>query len=203
MIIRSRSLLNPRLIRVSASPNGKPPGPPARYKTGSGAGVDDSDGTIPTVRRIVRPFGRAGGRRFLWDVVRGGGRQVSGVGDGLGLRLKTGLGGDAAGLDGVEEGLVLAFVLVGVGGGEVGDGFVEDVAGKQVGGDGDPVAGAGVDAGQGCPAPSGVHRHRGGGHGVDVGRAFPVPQLAYVEVTGLPSNTGTRCKPRKCRWPPA
>jgi hypothetical protein len=29
---------------------------------------------------------------------------------------EAGLGGDAAGLDGVEEGLVVAFVLVGVGG---------------------------------------------------------------------------------------
>src|SRR6478752_2720033 len=98
MIIRSRSLLNPRLIRVSASPNGKPPGPPARYTTGSGAGVDDFDGTIPTVRLIVRPFGRA---RFSGTIRKpqwafsGSVVATGSVGHPVGVKLGVG-SGDAA-----------------------------------------------------------------------------------------------------------
>src|ERR1700745_1684176 len=59
MRISSRSRLTPAAIRDCASPSGKPPGPPARYTTGSGAGCGDAAGTIPTVRSIVRPFGLA------------------------------------------------------------------------------------------------------------------------------------------------
>src|SRR5207253_1363379 len=51
---------------------------------------------------------------------------------------------------GVEEGLVVAFVLVGVGGREPGDGLVEDIGAAEVAGDGDPVARAGVRPRQ-CP----------------------------------------------------
>jgi hypothetical protein len=53
------------------------------------------------------------------------------------------LGGYPPCCDSFEERLVVALVLVGVGGGEAGDGLVEDVRAAQVRGDGDPIAGAG------------------------------------------------------------
>jgi hypothetical protein len=56
----------------------------------------------------------------------------------------VGFGGDPSLLDGVEEGVVVAFGLVGVGGREPGDGMAEDVGAAEVGGDGDPVPGAGA-----------------------------------------------------------
>jgi len=71
----------------------------------------------------------------------------------LGLRQASrishaGFGGEPPGGDGVDKSLVVAFVLVGVRARELGDGLVEDVGAAKVGGDGDPVAGAGVGAGQ-------------------------------------------------------
>src|SRR5580698_10804947 len=59
------------------------------------------------------------------------------------------LGGYPAGFHRVDQGLVVTFVLVGVGRGELGDRAVEDGRAAQVGGDGDTVAGAGVRPGQG------------------------------------------------------
>ena len=68
------------------------------------------------------------------------------------------MGGDAAVLLGLDEGVVVAFVLVGVGLGELGEGLVEGVAAAEVGGDGDAVAGAGVGPGQGPAAEAAVVR---------------------------------------------
>jgi enoyl-CoA hydratase/carnithine racemase len=62
-------------------------------------------------------------------------------------RLHTCLGNQPPGVHGRRESLVVALVLVGVGGGELGDGPVEHVALAQVGGDRDPVAPAGVRPG--------------------------------------------------------
>ena len=62
-------------------------------------------------------------------------------GTGLAARsLQTSLCDDAARIDGIDEGLVVAFVLIGVGGAEVGDGPIEDVAVAQIGGNSDAVA---------------------------------------------------------------
>jgi hypothetical protein len=45
-----------------------------------------------------------------------------------GSSLQAGLCNDPAGVHGLDQGLVVALVLVGVGTGEVGDGPVEDIA---------------------------------------------------------------------------
>src|ERR1700751_5401001 len=87
MRISSRSRLKPAAISDCASPSGKPPGPPARYTIGSGAGCRDAAGTIPTVRRIVRPFGLA---RFSGTTRKPQRASPGRVGG-------TGLGGHAAG----------------------------------------------------------------------------------------------------------
>ena len=72
--------------------------------------------------------------------------------------------------------------LIGVAQGEVGDRAVEGVGAAQVRGDGDPVAGAGVRAGQGRAAQPGVGaRGPPGSIDVDVRRALHVAQLAPVE----------------------
>src|ERR1700759_66633 len=68
------------------------------------------------------------------------------------LGSDAGLGGDPAGVAGGGQGREVALVLVGVGGGEVRHRLVEHLGGTQVGGDGDPVTGPGVRAGQGLPA---------------------------------------------------
>ena len=83
-----------------------------------------------------------------------------------------------------------AFVLAGVGGGESGDGLVEDAGAAEVGGDGDPVGGAGVRPGR-CPAAQfPVDPHAARHQGLDVDRVFPVPQLADIEVALLPVQAG-------------
>jgi hypothetical protein len=53
--------LNPESINPGALPIAPTPGPPAKYTTRSGAGVRDTDGTMATATRMVRPVGR---RRF-------------------------------------------------------------------------------------------------------------------------------------------
>src|SRR6476646_5217460 len=111
MRIRSRSRLKPAAIRACASPSGKPPGPPARYTIGSGAGCGDAAGTIPTVRRIVRPFGLA---RF-WGTTRKPQRASAGrvvgtglVGHAVGTNLGTGSADPAAALAGDANGSAVA-----------------------------------------------------------------------------------------------
>ncbi len=54
------------------------------------------------------------------------------------------MGDDAAGGGGRGKRLVVAFVLAGVGGSELGDGPIEDVRAAEVGGDGDGITGTGV-----------------------------------------------------------
>ena len=60
---------------------------------------------------------------------------------------------------GFDEGVVVALVLVGVAGGEVGNGVIDGVVGAEVFGDGDGVAGSGVGAGKGPAAHAGVEPH--------------------------------------------
>ena len=43
--------------------------------------------------------------------------------------LQAGLGGQPPGFHGLDQGVIVSLVLVGVGGGEVGDRLIEDVAG--------------------------------------------------------------------------
>jgi hypothetical protein len=66
--------------------------------------------------------------------------------------LQAGLCNDPAVLNGLSQRLVVTLVLVCVGTGEIGHGLVEDIAVAQVGRDGNPVARAGVGAGEGCCA---------------------------------------------------
>src|SRR6266581_1250471 len=91
-----------------------------------------------------------------------------------GRTSKTAFCGDLAGRDRVDQGLVVAFVLVGVGAGEFGDGPVEGVGAAEVGGDRDPVAGPGVRPGQGPAAQLAVHPQAAGDHGLDVDGELPV-----------------------------
>ena len=60
----------------------------------------------------------------------------------------------------------------------------------------------------GSPPDPGVDGHQARGHGVDVGRALPVAQLADIEVALLSVEPGDPCQPRKMsldacirRWP--
>ena len=62
-------------------------------------------------------------------------------------RLYAGLGDQPSGVHGRVEGLIVALVLVGVGGGELGDGPIESIALAEVGGDRDPIAPAGMRPG--------------------------------------------------------
>src|SRR3984957_14103862 len=71
--------------------------------------------------------------------------------------------------DGCEQRVVVALILVGIGLGERTDGLVEGVRRSQVGGDGDPIARAGVGPGQGRAAELTVGLHSLGDHLVHVG----------------------------------
>src|SRR5579859_3389416 len=97
------------------------------------------------------------------------------VGLGVSSRPASGRRGHAPGGDGGGEGLVVTVVLVGVGGGELGDGLVEDRGLAEVGGDRDPVTGPGVRPGQRPPAQLAVGAHSCRGHRFDVGGDLPVP----------------------------
>src|SRR3954447_2073413 len=83
---------------------------------------------------------------------------------------------------GLDEGVVVALVLVGVGLGELGDGAVERVTRAQVRGDGDAVTGAGVRLGEGGGTEPGVHRHGGRVQRLDEDGSLPVAELADVVV---------------------
>ena len=76
---------------------------------------------------------------------------------GGGSEARLGVGAPVG--DGSGERGVVAFVLVGVGFGEIGDRGVEFVGLAEVGGEGDAVTGAGVRAGQGPAAQARVDRH--------------------------------------------
>src|SRR4051812_11125631 len=95
-------------------------------------------------------------------------------------RSDPALGWDAAVLFRLNQRVVVALVLVGVGLGELGDGAVEGVVGAEVGGDGDAIAGAGMGAGERGGAHVGVDRHRGRRQRLDQRRTLPVPELADV-----------------------
>jgi hypothetical protein len=58
MRMSSRSRFNPASIKPGAAAIALPPGPPARYTTGSGAGVGDTGGAMATARRMLRPLAR-------------------------------------------------------------------------------------------------------------------------------------------------
>src|SRR5215472_13451438 len=90
------------------------------------------------------------------------------------VRLDTCLGNQPPGVHGRGERLVVALVLVGVGGGELGDGPVEHVSLAEVGGDRDPVAPAGVRPRQGRAAEPGVLRRAGHEQLFHVRAALPV-----------------------------
>src|ERR1700722_10554707 len=110
---------------------------------------------------------------------------------------QSGLGDDPPVGGGSLEGLIVALVLVGVGLGKRDNGIVECLAGSQVGGDGDPVAGAGVGPGQGPAAQPAVDRHGLGNHLVGVDRTLPVTQLTDVEVPLHPVDALDLVPPEK------
>src|SRR6185312_2231617 len=72
-----------------------------------------------------------------------------------------------------------------VGGGERGDRTVEGISLAQVGGDGDPVAPAGVRASERRAADARVQGSAGYEHAVDVGAALPIVKLPNVVVAGF------------------
>ena len=122
---------------------------------------------------------------------------------------QAGLADEATGADRIDQGLVVALVLVGVGGGEVGDRPVEGVAGAEVGGDRDPVPGAGVGAGEGRIRRSARRGSALGGH-VARRRRSPSSRAAGAGRSRGPGRPRpvTRCQPRKMslaacirRWP--
>src|SRR6266568_4811865 len=90
----------------------------------------------------------------------------------------------------VDERLVVTLVLIGVRAGELRNGLVEYARAAQVGGDGDPVAGAGVCPRQRPAAERAVHPQAARHHGLDGEGEFPVPQLADIEVTRPPVQAG-------------
>jgi len=81
--------------------------------------------------------------------------------------------------------MVAALVLVGVGGGEQGDGLVEHVGAAEVDGDGDPVPGAGVRPRQRPRAEFAVDPQPVRQQGLNVGGELPVSELADIEVALL------------------
>jgi len=77
-------------------------------------------------------------------------------------RLDPGDGLDSAVGDGFDETVVVVLVLVGVAGGEVGDGAIHGAVGAEVFGDGDGVPRSGVGAGKSPAAHPGVEPHTEG-----------------------------------------
>src|ERR1019366_5665801 len=86
---------------------------------------------------------------------------------------------------GVDESLPVAVGLVGVVGGEAGDGVVEARGGADVAGDGAGVSGAGVAAGEGFAADGCVLDQAGGLERGELDRAFVVVELAAEVVAAL------------------
>src|SRR4051794_4171703 len=92
-------------------------------------------------------------------------------------------------VDGLHECRVVTLVLVGVRGGEVGDGPVECVAFAEVRADGDPIAPPGVGPCERRPADLRVVDRAEAAKALDVGRPLPVVELADVVVAGAAVET--------------
>src|SRR3954462_2244681 len=86
---------------------------------------------------------------------------------------------------GLEDRFEVRFILVGVGLGETRQRLVEDLPLAEVGGDGGPVAGAGMGPCQGFAAEGGIDREVGWRHPLDFRRGLAVPQLPHVEAALL------------------
>src|SRR4051812_8568801 len=99
-----------------------------------------------------------------------------------GLLWLSGLGREAAVVDGVAQRAEVALVAVGVDLGEGDERAVERVGRAEVGGDRDAVAGARVGARERPCAQRAVLAQLPGRHRADVDRALAVPELADVEV---------------------
>ena len=121
----------------------------------------------------------------------------------------VGLRGESARLHGVDEAFVVALVLVGVEGGEVGDGAIEGLALAQVRPDRDAIPPTGMGAGKRCSADAGVHG--GSRHEQSFRRRCSLSSRgvgARSSRGSRPSKPAIRCQPRKrsvapCirRWP--
>jgi uncharacterized membrane protein len=98
--------------------------------------------------------------------------------------------GDPAGGGGVGQRAVVPLVLVGVAVRELRDRPVEHVGAAKIGGDGEPVAGAGVRPGQRPAAQLPVQPQASRCQLGDIDAVLPVPQLADVEVTRLAVHAG-------------
>src|SRR5829696_7434696 len=92
------------------------------------------------------------------------------------------LGGDAAGRDGPDQGVVIALVLVRVRLGEVGHRLGEGRTSTEVGGHRDPVAGPGMGPSERPPTQPSVRQQALGPHGLHLDGSLPVAQLTDVEV---------------------
>src|ERR1019366_2717608 len=96
--------------------------------------------------------------------------------------LDAGLGHDTSGRGCAGQFCVVADVLFGAGLGKVGDGVIEAVALAEVGGDGDPIPGPGMGAGQCLAADLPVEAHTVRNHLFHYHRSLAVAELTYVEV---------------------
>src|SRR4051794_23998944 len=105
-------------------------------------------------------------------------------------RLRVRLGDEPSRGDGGGESGMVAFVLVGIGGGELGDRTVERGPLAEVCGDGDAVPPAGVGTAEGGTTDAGVQGGTGHPHGLDVSTALPVVELAHVVVPGHTVDAG-------------
>src|SRR5438105_2244272 len=109
--------------------------------------------------------------------------------------LQALLGLDLPRVDGRDERLVVASVLLSVGLRELDDRLIEGGPSTQVGGDRNPVAAAGVRAGEGPAAQPAVGGHALRHHLPDLCRALPVLQLPPVEVPALFVDPGVDVEP--------
>src|SRR4051794_26631307 len=105
------------------------------------------------------------------------------------------LRGDAAGVDRLGEGLVVALVLLCVYPGEFEDRSVESVAAAEIGGDGDAIAAARVSARERPPAQRPVGGHAPRDHLLDLRGALPVFELSHVEVATSPVQAFRNMEP--------
>ena len=96
--------------------------------------------------------------------------------------LNAGLSDDTSGRACAGQFSVVVDVLFGAGLSEVGDGVLEAVALAEVGGDGDPIAAAGMGSGQGHCADIPVVAHPGGDHVLHHDQPLAIAELTYVEV---------------------
>src|SRR5262249_61994941 len=104
-------------------------------------------------------------------------------------------GRDAARTARLLQRVVVALILIGVRLGEGRQRLVEDVTRTEVAGDRDPVAGAGVSAGEGPAARPPVRGCTRGAERFKGDRPFPVFELAYVVVALVAVGPGTGALP--------